>query len=436
MLMNKTHRAALSLYNIAWRLALPSLRWNQRIAVGFRERTLQEMMLTKADVWIQSASAGESYLAWSILKNLKPSKPVRVLLTSNTSQGIEILERAIVDLTPNERGINACSAYCPVDKPSIMETAVKTIRPKVMVLLESEIWPGLLTALKKYKSKILVLNGRMTPKSLSRYLIWPSIWNTLRPDKILAISENDAERFARIFGREYVDVMPNIKFDNIDNLNSWQDTKNPLEKIIRPDAPFLVLGSIRKEEEMVTKKIILDIHRRRSETMIGLFPRHMHRINHWQEALDRIAIPWVFRSEMTTYVPNGTTILWDIFGELSSAYKLSKGAFVGGSLAPLGGQNFLEPLACGVIPVIGPSWDNFAWVGQEIVEQGLVKVASDWMEVTNSLIESLEKSLPHEKVHEATSFYLKDRRGGTAKACHAITELLDDTYENTGKIVL
>ena len=436
MLMNKTHKAALSLYNIAWRLALPSLRWNQRIAVGFRERTLQEMMLTKADVWIQSASAGESYLAWSILKNLKSSKPVRVLLTSNTSQGIEILERAIVDLTPNERGISACSAYCPVDKPSIMETAVKTIRPKVMVLLESEIWPGLLTTLKKYKSKILVLNGRMTPKSLSRYLIWPSIWNTLRPDKILAISENDAERFAKIFGREYVDVMPNIKFDNIDNSNSGQDTKNPLEKIIRPGAPFLVLGSIRKEEEMVTKKIILDIHRRRSETMIGLFPRHMHRINHWQEALDRIAIPWAFRSEMTTYVPNGTTIIWDIFGELSSAYKLSKGAFVGGGLAPLGGQNFLEPLAYGVIPVIGPSWDNFAWVGQEIVEQGLVKVASDWMEVTNLLIESLEKSLPHEKVHEAASIYLKDRQGGTAKACHAITELLDDTYENTGKIVL
>ena len=287
MLMNKTHKAALSLYNIAWRLALPSLRWNQRIAVGFRERTLQEMMLTKADVWIQSASAGESYLAWSILKNLKPGKPVRVLLTSNTSQGIEILERAIVDLAPNERGISACSAYCPVDKPSIMETAVKTIRPKVMVLLESEIWPGLLTALKKYKSKILVLNGRMTPKSLSRYLIWPSIWNTLRPDKILAISENDAERFARIFGREHVDVMPNIKFDNIVNSNSGQGTKNPLEKIIRPGAPFLVLGSIRKEEEMVTKKIILDIHRRRSETMIGLFPRHMHRKNHWQPICQR-----------------------------------------------------------------------------------------------------------------------------------------------------
>ena len=157
MLMNKTHKAAFSIYNIAWRLALPLLRWNQRISVGFKERTLQEMMLTKADVWIQAASAGESYLAWSILNNLKPSKPVRVLLTSNTSQGIEILERAIVDLTPNERGISACSAYFPVDKPSIMETAVKTILPKVMVLLESEIWPGLLAAASSRNPHYLVL---------------------------------------------------------------------------------------------------------------------------------------------------------------------------------------------------------------------------------------------------------------------------------------
>jgi 3-deoxy-D-manno-octulosonic-acid transferase len=66
--LNKTHNAALTLYDIAWQLALPSLRWNQRIAVGFRKRTLQELTLTKADVWIQAASAGESYLARAILR--------------------------------------------------------------------------------------------------------------------------------------------------------------------------------------------------------------------------------------------------------------------------------------------------------------------------------------------------------------------------------
>ncbi|UCD32285.1 MAG: 3-deoxy-D-manno-octulosonic acid transferase [Desulfobacterales bacterium] len=424
--LHKTHNAALTIYYITWRLALPLLRWNQRIAVGFKERTLQEVMLAKADVWIQAASAGESYLAQAILGKLKPNKVTSVLLTSNTRQGMDILARAIVDITPNARGVNASAAFCPFDKPAIMESAVNIVQPRVMVLLESEIWPGLLAALKKYQSKILVLNGRMTPKSLSRYLLWPSIWHTLKPDKILAISEEDAERFARIFGREYVDVMPNIKFDNVDNTNHGIETENRLGKMIRTDTPFIVLGSTRREEERSIEKIILDIRRQRSESVIGLFPRHMHRINYWKKTLDRLAIPWVLRSSIEQHVPGGTVILWDSFGELSPAYKLAKSAFIGGTLAPLGGQNFLEPLTCGVIPVIGPSWENFAWIGKDIVEQGLVHVAADWQEVSDFLVAGLEKALPREHVRKAALKYLKNRQGGTSKACHLITKTLND----------
>lgn len=428
MPINITTKAALNIYNLVWCLAIPALRLNQRLAEGFRQRTLKHNILSKADLWIQAASAGESYLAWSLLKKLKPNKPVRVIVTSNTSQGLEILERAIADITPNDRGVSACSAYCPFDKPAIMESAVKSIRPRVMVLLELEIWPGLLAALKKNKCKTLILNGRITSKSLSRYLIWPSFWRMIGPDKILGISESDAKRFAAIFGGENVDVMPNMKFDNIDESDYGRDTNNPVANIIRPGTPFLVLGSTRQEEEPLVEKIILNILHRRPETVIGLFPRHMHRIKHWKEALNRIAKPWILRSKIENQISDGILILWDTFGELSSAYKLSKGAFVGGSLAPLGGQNFLEALTCGVMPVIGPSWENFAWVEQEIVEQGLVHVAADWKEVADFLVESLEKSLPREKVRESALTYVKDRQGGTAQSCRLVAELLNETY--------
>ena len=428
MPINITTKAALNIYNLIWCFALPALRLNQRLTEGFRQRTLQYNVLSRADLWIQAASAGESYLALSLLKKLKPNKPVRVIVTSNTSQGLEILERAIADITPNERGVSACSAYFPFDKPAIMESAVKSVRPRVMVLLESEIWPGLLAALKKNKCKTLILNGRITARSLSRYLIWPSFWRMIGPDKILGISESDAKRFAAIFGRENVDVMPNIKFDNIEKSDNGRDTNNPVAKIIRPGTPFLVFGSTRQEEEPLVEKIILNIRHRRPETVIGLFPRHMHRIKHWKEALDRTGVPWNLRSKIENQISDGILILWDTFGELSSAYQLSKGAFVGGSLAPLGGQNFLEALTCGVMPVIGPSWENFAWVGREIVEQGLVHVAADWKEVTDLLVESLEKSLPREKIRESALTYVKDRQGGTAQSCRLVAELLNDTY--------
>jgi 3-deoxy-D-manno-octulosonic-acid transferase len=137
-----------------------------------------------------------------------------------------------------------------------------------------------------------------------------------------------------------------------------------------------------------------------------------------------MAISWTTRSKMNAHAHNGSLILWDTFGELSSAYRLAKGAFVGGSLAPLGGQNFLEPLVCGIIPVIGPSWENFAWAGQEIVENGLVKVAANWLEVVHLLVEILEKPSPHENVRKAALRYLRDRQGGTDKACRLIVDYL------------
>jgi 3-deoxy-D-manno-octulosonic-acid transferase len=424
---NITLKATLYLYNLGWHLIIPALRLNQRLADGFRQRTLQQMTLTRADLWIQAASSGESYLAWSILKKLHPHKPVKVIVTSNTRQGVDIIDRAITDIAPNQRGVSVCSAYFPFDKPSIMETAVKTIRPRVMVLLESEIWPGLLAALRKHGCHTIIINGRITARSLTRYMIWPSFWRMIGPDKILGISESDVKRFATIFGKKRAEVMSNIKFDNIGDIAHGLETEKHLGKIIRSGTLFLVLGSTRREEEPEVEKIILDIHRRRPDTVIGLFPRHMHRITYWKEVLNRIATSWMLRSQIEKSVPDGTVILWDTFGELSSAYSLSKGAFVGGSLAPLGGQNFLEPLTCGVIPVIGPSWENFAWVGREIEDQGLVHVASNWKEVANFLVQSLEKTTPRENVRKAAIMYMKNRQGGTNKACRLIEKLLNET---------
>lgn len=417
-------KAAFRLYNLFWGLAIPALRRNRRLSEGFGQRTLREN-LPAANLWIQAASAGESHLARALIENLKPAQPVRVLLTSNTRQGLEILQRAIDDNASNARIAAAHAAYFPFDKPAFMQRAVNTIRPGVMVLLESEMWPGLLAALKNFGCKTLIINGRITAKSLNRYLAWPSLWQRLRPDKILAISENDAQRFAKLFGNEPVDVMPNIKFDRIDTRGAAPGTANPLDKILTRDMSFIVLGSVRREEESLAAKIIQDIRRKQPQTVFGLFPRHMHRVKHWRTVLERLAIPYTLRSRTIKRVPFGTVILWDTFGELPLAYKLAKAAFVGGSLAPLGGQNFLEPLTCGVIPVIGPFWKNFSWVGREIMAQGLVLEAVNWKEAADFLAAGAEKSLPRDEIRKAALSYMKTRRGGTMKACHLIEKFLN-----------
>jgi len=208
-------KSAFALYNIAWQIAIPWLKKHHRLTEGYRQRTLQGQSPPRADLWIQAASAGESYLALEVIKAFQPKAPLRVLLTSNTRQGIDILNQTLPEVLSDKNQIQTAVRYFPFDKPAIMHQAVGKIRPKVMVLLEAEIWPGLISALKEYACKILIINGRLTEKSLKRYLLWHSFWQSLSPDRILAISESDAMRFAQLFGTEGVEIISNIKFDRI-----------------------------------------------------------------------------------------------------------------------------------------------------------------------------------------------------------------------------
>jgi 3-deoxy-D-manno-octulosonic-acid transferase len=111
-------------------------------------------------------------------------------------------------------------------------------------------------------------------------------------------------------------------------------------------------------------------------------------------------------------------------GEMLSAYQLAAAAFVGGSLAPLGGQNFLEPLTCGLKPVIGPYWSDFSWIGREIIDQGLVLQAKDWREAAELLLQHVAEPPPREQTRQQVLTYVKNRQGGTAQTCTTINTLL------------
>ncbi len=382
-------------------------------------------MLPAADIWIQAASVGESYLALEIIKAIKVNRPVKILVTANTSQGIDILNRALTEPASNRGDVDVMVGYFPFDKPTLMHKAVTAVRPSVMVLLETEIWPGLLRALHQHNCKTVIINGRLSRKSLKRYLLWPSIWSQLRPSRVLAISPADAERFKQLFGPDEIETMPNIKFDRVASPATSTDHRNPIKDLVPEGSTLAVLASVRRQEEPLVQKIIIEILRNRPHTVIGLFPRHLHRIHPWQEALNQANIPWSLRSEAKGPAAAGTVIIWDTFGELQEAFQLCQAAFVGGSLAPLGGQNFLEALISGTRPVIGPSWENFAWVGTEIIEAGLLRVADNWQAVAILLVADLEKPSPRNEIISRSLEYFKDRQGGTQKACRAIAALLE-----------
>ena len=365
-------------------------------------------------------------MALEILKRLRTARPIKIQLTSNTRQGVDILNQALPDLNRHRQQMQVAVRYFPFDQPSMMAKAVAGIRPRLTVLLETEIWPGLLRALKANQCKTVIVNGRINARSLNRYHLWPSIWQTLRPDKVLAISAADAERFSRLFGADGVETMPNIKFDRLAPSTSGDDDQNKIASLLPAEVPFVVFASVRQEEESQIGRMLDEIARHHPRALAGIFPRHIHRIDYWQDALKRLGRPWVLRSAISNPVPAGTVIVWDTFGELMPAYRRAQAAFIGGSLAPLGGQNFLEAIVSGLVPVSGPSWENFAWVGREITEAGLLRVVNDWRQAAEQIIQDLETSHPRADVLEKAQRFFEPRRGGTDQACRTIEAMLFD----------
>ncbi len=411
-----------SLYGLCWTAAIPFLRRKPRIADGFDQRALAAAPLPKADLWIQSASAGEAFLTVEIFKRLEPQAPLSILATTNTRQGLDILEKAAADIKAQNGFLSVQARFSPFDSPALMEKAVAHVTPSLMVLVELEIWPGLLRALKKQECPVLIVNGRLTERSLKRYLIFPSLWDTLSPASVLAMSEQDGTRFRRLFPDSRVAVIPNIKFDRVPPANKEPSAANPLSDLVDGTAPVVVLGSVREEEEEDVGKIIERLGQNLPEARIFLFPRHMHRLDAWEARLSSMNADFARRSTLEKQQPR--IVLWDVFGELTAAYRLARAAFIGGSLAPLGGQNFLEALACGVIPVTGPSWDNFTWVGHEILALGLLDVGRDWKDVAEKLTAHGKNPMDRNRVTSMTDAFLEPRRGGTAAVCREIGRLL------------
>lgn len=415
-------RRAVKLYDTGWRLLMPVLHLSPRLRDGYSARRLPSG-LPQAELWIQAASGGEAYLAWSLIRELKPDKNLRVLITTNTRQGMDILEKARADLSAACPEITLFLGWCPFDRPKIMEQAVCRINPGLVVLLETEIWPGMLYALKSRNHTVCIINGRITPKSLSGYKRIRKLLYLLRPGEILAVSKKDAAGFAGLFGKDIVSVMPNMKFDRL--LTEKKHTRHAmLPKKLNTKSKFLILGSIRKQEEKQVKKLIKHVQLHQPDAIIGLFPRHMHRLDFWKRELTKMSADWQLRSKLADAPGPGRIILWDKFGELSCAYKTADAVFIGGSLAPLGGQNFLEPIIHGLRPVTGPYWENFFWAGEEIFANGLVIKENNWRAAARQLVRQLENPAEKEKIRKKAVNYITARQGGTKTGCRVIEKYL------------
>ncbi len=432
--MSLLTRSFLGLYRGLWTAATPLVRRHKRLAQGFEERTaLTGEPFTDSSpsggplIWIQAASGGEAALARTLthalgaLPELAERHP-RLLCTTWTAQGLNVLRKI-----PLPAGCSLHSRYVPLDDPALMREAVALAKPACVILLETELWPGLMAACREASVPLLVLNARMTPKSLSGYRLLRPLLRDIRPARVLAISEDDAARFAEIFGPDGIGVMPNIKFDGATVAPpEGPDPFASLPAGADPSLPRLALASVRQEEEALLLDILPTLLHGNA---VAIAPRHMHRVDFWRKALAPHAP--ILRSELLsgTAVPSSGPLIWDTFGDLPLLYAHIDAAFIGGSLARLGGQNFLEAPALGTPVFVGPHLNNFLWVGEEIFSTGTVE------RIPNA--QTLGKLLPKAAAHRRTlgpaavletrrrfTEWLVPRAGGAQLAAQAIVDVL------------
>ncbi len=436
-------------YGLAWRLARPVLRRHRRLADGFSRRLVPEDWAEPADVWVQVASGGEAYLVRELLARTAElpgtdgtDGPLRVLVTTWTRQGLEVLQGMVSDYATAFPNLHIRIALFPLDQPSLMFRAVRMVSPRLLVLLETELWPGLLLACTRRRVPVLVLNGRLTPKSLRGFRILdrlaPGFWEAVGPCRAAAVSAADAQRYAALLGAERTLVLPNIKFDRaLPPVAERTADRDGPANLLPAGTGRVLLASVREQEEAVLLPAVMRLHAAGAAVIVA--PRHLHRIAAWKQRLGAAGLPCRLRSSCSAAHParQGEVLLWDAFGELSALYGAADAVFVGGSLAPLGGQNFLEPLAAGRIPCTGPYLDNFAWAleatdvalepgedGRALRDAGLIEICDDVGLVAERLLQRLHRLEPPAEVAARFRAWIAPRKGGAAAGAALMAEHL------------
>ena len=288
------------------------------------------------------------------------------------------------------------SFFFPLDFILIQSLAVSRLRPKSVILCETELWPNFLWLCQLLGLPVFLVNARLSTKSFPYYRALGFLFRPLiRNFSLIACqTEGDLERFRRIVGgRENMVVAGNMKYDAMAEAPSpgqWSSTRPALG--LGPDQTVMVAGSTREgEEEMVLRAWQEAVSKARSpyKNRLIIAPRHPERFQRVAGNLKERGLDFARRSAGEGFTDERRIMLWDTVGELTTAYAVGDIAFVGGSLVPVGGHNPLEPAAMGLPVAFGPYMENAAESAEVLIKAGgavqvgsaeeLAEVLGAWM---------------------------------------------------------
>jgi len=320
-------------------------------------------------IWLHGASAGDLLSLQPMMRELKRRLPGScIIVTTMTNSGLEMARKKLAEAD--------VVVYAPYDLPGPTRRAVAALRPDLLVLEYTEIWPNLIRAAQKAGVRIALTNGRFNPNKLSRYrALFRAIGNPLRRiDCFLMRSDEEAERVLALGAApDRVWVTGNTKFDAL-VLEPAEGKEQALRAEMGLDAaPIFMAGSTHEGEEEIVLAAYAKLLERHRGLQLVVAPRYVERSGRIMSLAAEAGLSVRLRSGGAAAGHAQVTVL-DTIGELSVAYRLATLVFVGGSFVTRGGQNVLEPAAQGKPVLFGPHMENFKDSVQVLQGRGGIQV--------------------------------------------------------------
>jgi len=360
---------------IVFLVALPVLLLHPRVRQGVRRR----LGLYDGDpldgagprVWLHGASAGDILGLVPIIRELKSLRPdARVLVSAITDSGAAMAQQRLV-----KSQLADYVTFLPYDLPFACKRTVAALRPDVLVLEYTELWPHLIRAASRAGTRLALTNGRISPGYLNRYRMLFGVAGNLLAlfDLLLMRAEDEAERALALGAvRESVHVTGNTKFDALAVSVPESEDERLREALgLARSEPVWICGSTHEGEEERLLDVYATLREEVPALKLVIAPRYVERSARvLQLALDR-GLQARLRTSSSAGEP---VVILDSIRELVRAYQLATVVFVGGSFTDRGGQNILEPAACGKPVVFGPRMENFQDSVNVLVGRGGLQV--------------------------------------------------------------
>jgi 3-deoxy-D-manno-octulosonic-acid transferase len=373
-------------------------------------------------LWLHAVSLGEMTAAAPLVRALRSRYPHSpLLLTTATPTGrarARDLYGAAVDVR-----------FLPYDTPGAVARFMDRTRPRLAILMETELWPNLFRQCERRRVPLVLASARLSAKSVARYRRFGGLFRGIfsAVSVIAAQTREDAERFMAIGAPSAgIHVVGNIKFD-VQVSEEVMARAGAQRASLGASRPVWIAGSTHAGEEEQVLAAHRQLRTEQPTALLLLVPRHPHRFDAVAEQLRRGAVRFTRRSGGE--LPDGATqvVLVDTVGELAALYAAADVAFVGGSLVPIGGHNLLEPAALGVPVLTGPSYFGSPDIARLLIQQGAALEVQDAGGLAAALARLLGDFTERQRMGAVGRRLVESNRGSVARLLELIEPWLQDS---------